>query len=216
MILSRIEAYRSRDGGYSLAQGSTSGNPYGCFLAVGAYEDLGSEPPNPSGLLLCLNAAAREDGSWTNLAPAADHAFGSSSAHGSTLATGAAVAVLERLTGLQTASGDHCPAFDLGRTGNWLLKMADPRGGFLAGPLAPVSDLLSTAVAVHTLALLGVSFRHLRDNLLGFVYSLWDERGGFLGYWGDQQPDPEYTFYALMVLGHLARYFATAGPASKD
>jgi hypothetical protein len=63
-------------------------------------------------------------------------------------------------------------------------------------------DLLSTATALHALALLGVPFEQ-RELCLDFVDTLWTRSGGFYGYWGDDGLDCEYTFYALLALGHL-------------
>ncbi|MFH1418559.1 MAG: prenyltransferase/squalene oxidase repeat-containing protein, partial [Planctomycetota bacterium] len=45
-ILRRLETHRSSDGGYSSAPGRRSGTVYNCFLALGAYQDLGRETPD--------------------------------------------------------------------------------------------------------------------------------------------------------------------------
>src|SRR4029079_11876902 len=46
-VARRVEAYRSVDGGYADEPGSEHGSLYGCFLALGAYQDLGLELPDP-------------------------------------------------------------------------------------------------------------------------------------------------------------------------
>jgi hypothetical protein len=44
----------------------------------------------------------------------------------------------------------------------------------------------------------------LREPCLDFVDSLWTNRGGFYGTWADDAADCEYTYYALLALGHLS------------
>jgi len=96
----------------------------------------------------------------------------------------------------------------LGRTpdtafAEWLLQRNLPTGGFFAISGAPLPDLLSTATALHALAGLHVPFDGLREPCLDFVDSLWTNRGGFYGNWSDDAIDTEYTYYALLSLGHL-------------
>ena len=43
----------------------------------------------------------------------------------------------------------------------------------------------------------------LRESCLDFIDSLWTNRGGFYGHWSDDAIDTEYTYYALLSLGHL-------------
>ena len=49
-LLARLESYRTPDGGYSPTDGAGHGTAYGCFLALGAYEDLGAALDNPDRL----------------------------------------------------------------------------------------------------------------------------------------------------------------------
>ena len=96
----------------------------------------------------------------------------------------------------------------LGRTpaagfAEWLMARNLPAGGFFAIPGAPLPDLLSTATALHALAGLHVALDGLREPCLDFVDSLWTNRGGFYGNWSDDAIDTEYTYYALLSLGHL-------------
>ena len=112
---------------------------------------------------------------------------------GVTTATAAAVLVLRHLDA------------PLDRTaGLWLLDRCHARGGFFASRSTPVPDLLSTATALHALSALHVPLAGLRDPCLDFVDSLWTNRGGFFGTWADDTVDCEYTFYALLALGHLS------------
>ena len=88
--------------------------------------------------------------------------------------------------------------------GMWLLDRCHKSGGFFAVPAAPVPDLLSTATALHALSALGVPVTGVREPCLDFVDSLWTNRGGFFGTWADDAADCEYTYYALLALGHLS------------
>lgn len=85
----------------------------------------------------------------------------------------------------------------------WLLARAHPDGGFLAADAAPMPDLLSTATALHALAGEHVPFAHLKEKTLDFLDTLWTGRA-FCGTWADDEPDSEYTWYALLAMGHLS------------
>lgn len=65
-------------------------------------------------------------------------------------------------------------------------------------------DLLSTATTLHALAGMQVSFEAVREDCLDFIDTLWTNQGAFHGHWDDEYPDCEYTFYALLALGHLS------------
>ena len=43
-----------------------------------------------------------------------------------------------------------------------------------------------------------------KERALDFVDTLWYAAGGFYGHWADEDLDVEYTFYALLALGHLS------------
>lgn len=183
-VLTRVEQFRSRDGGYAASTGAATGTAYLAFLALGAYLDLGRTLPHAEGVLSSLRGLRSADGGYGN------HPDMSS---GITPATAAAAIVLRHL--------DVRPDRD---TGMWLLDRCHPRGGFYASPAAPVPDLLSTATALHALSALGMPIAGLREPCLDFVDSLWTNRGGFFGTWADDALDCEYTYYALLALGHLS------------
>ncbi len=184
-ILTRIESHRAADGGYDAMPGAEYGNAYGCFVALGAYQDLGMAQPSPLRMVQCLKFLETEDGAWANTRKLKV---------GSTNATAAAVTLLRQL---------DLPVHP--RVGDWLLARAHPRGGFLAMPAAPMPDLLSTATTLHALAALEVPISSaLKERCLDFVDSLWTNRGGFHGHWADDELDAEYTFYGLLALGHLS------------
>jgi len=184
-ILQRIEGCRCADGGYSQLPGGERGTVYGGFLALGAYQDLQAEMPDAPGLLRCLDSLRTSDGAYAN-----EHGRPA----GSTPATAAAVSVLRHL-------GE--PLDPVVR--DWLMARAQPQGGFLAAPAAPLPDLLSTATALHALAGMDVPLDSLKEPCLDFLDSLWSSRGAFRGSMADDGLDCEYTFYGLLALGHLSR-----------
>ena len=158
---------------------------YGCFLALGAYQDLGLSIPDQKGTIGCLDLLKMPEGGYTNEIQISA---------GSVPATAAAISVLHYLG--ESISDD---------TVQWLLKCSSPNGGFLAMPNAPVADLLSTATALHALSLAGVGLDDgLREACLDFLDSLWSGAGSFKANMLDETLDCEYTFYGLLALGHLS------------
>lgn len=183
-LLQRIESFRSADGGYDSDRGSAHGNAYGCFVALGAYQDLHAAQPEPLGMVQCLKRLETADGVWAN-APGL--------ALGSTNATAAAVMVLRQL--------DMPLEYHVA---DWLHARCHTQGGFLAMPAAPLPDLLSTATSLHALVSMEVVITGaLRNRCLDFLDTLWSNRGGFHGHWADEEIDAEYTFYGLLSMGHL-------------
>jgi hypothetical protein len=164
------------------AHASDAATLYHAFLVVGALEDLRSEPPDRDALFRLVAALRQPDGSYANEAgfPA-----------GVTPTTAAAVAMLQHL-------GAPVPP----KATDWLLARLHPKGGFVAAPGAPIPDLLSTATALHALVAAGVEIRGIRESTLDFVDTLWTGTA-FCGSWEDDAVDAEYTYYALLALGHL-------------
>ncbi len=85
----------------------------------------------------------------------------------------------------------------------WLLARAHPDGGFSATEDAPMPDLLSTATALHALSGQKASLARLKEPTLDFIDTLWTGKA-FCGTWADDEPDCEYTYYALLAMGHLS------------
>ena len=211
-LAERIESFRSADGGYHPVAGSAAGSAYGCFLALGAWQDLGREPPDAAqygpvraGIVRCVQSLRVAGGGYTNEArlPFA-----------SAPATAAAALVLAELG----QPPDESAAA-------YLANCVHPSGGLVAMIGAPAADLLSTATGLHALARLGappgpsapssaaaaapLPLRRVdAAAALGFVAGLMLEDGGFRGTQDDRAADCEYTFYGLLALGHLA-----GGPA---
>jgi prenyltransferase beta subunit len=183
-LVGRLEEFRSRDGGYDAQPAADYGTVYGCFLALGAYQDLRAEMPDAGRMLECIQRLRAADGSYANHhgAPV-----------GLTPVTAAAATMLRNL-GQPVDRG----------VAEWLLARCHEQGGFLAVPDAPIPDLLSTATALHALSGLHVEFDAIREPCLDFIDSLWTNRGGFHGHWEDDELDSEYTYYGLLALGHLS------------
>ena len=183
-ILDRVESYRSDDGGYAGDPSKQTGSAYQCFLALGAYQDLGRDMPRPGELATCLESLRAGDGGYAN------HPGGDV---GLTTTTAAAVAVLRQL--------GREPDPELAR---WLLARLHRDGGFFAAPATPIPDLLSTATALHALAVLQADLGAVKEPCLDFLDTLWSSEGGFYGHWADDTLDCEYTYYGLLSLGHLS------------
>ncbi len=182
-ILAAIEACRSADGGYNASPGDETGTVYHSFLAFGAYQDLGVPMPSPERLLSSLEALGTEDGGYAN-----DRMI----TIGTTPTTAAAITLLRQL-------GKPVPP----AAGDWLKRQCHAQGGFLAMPLAPMPDLLSTATALHALTSMHVPIDDVKERCLDYVDSLWTGKA-FCGSWADEAVDSEYTYYALLALGHLS------------
>jgi len=184
-ILARLEKFRTADGGYDVKPGAANGNAYGCFVALGAYQDLQREVPEPLRMVQCLKFLETPDGAWGNVR---------GMRKGTVPATAAAITLLHQLgMPINDAAGD------------WLLAQIHSDGGWLAVPGAPLPDLLSTATALHALACLDRPLPDAqREKCLDFVDTLWSAEGGFHGHWADDALDAEYTFYGLLALGHLS------------
>lgn len=182
-ILARVESHRSADGGYHVVPGAMTGSAYACFLALAAYQDAGAELPDRAGMVRCLHGLDTPDGAFSG-----DLGI----VGGVTPVTAAAVAVLAEL-------GEPVPQESVA----CLLSRSTAEGGFLAAQGAPMPDLLSTATALHALAMAGAAFDNIRPACRTFVEGLWSDHGGFRGHTGDETLDAEYTFYGLLALGHV-------------
>ena len=183
-ILARLETFRTTDGGYDVKPGAQNGNAYGCFVALGAYQDLGREIPEPLRTVQCLKFLETPDGAWGNVR---------GMRQSTVPATAATITLLHQLGMPINATA-----------GDWLLAQIHTDGGWLAVPGSPLPDLLSTATALHALSCLDRPLTDAqREKCLDFVDTLWSAEGGFHGHWADDALDAEYTFYGLLALGHL-------------
>lgn len=183
-LLAHVERHRTRDGGYNADAAADHGTLYGCFLALGAYQDVGQPLPHPERMLECVEALRTPDGGYAN---------GRDMPVGLTPPTAAAATLLRHLGGRPDE-----------RLKEWLLSRLHRDGGFCAAGEVPIPDLLSTATALHALDSLHAEIEPIRDACLDFIDTLWTNRGGFHGSWEDDVLDCEYTYYGLLALGHLA------------
>ena len=184
-ILERLEKFRQSDGGYNSNASAGFGTAYDAFVALGAYEDLSTKPPQPLELIRSLKRLEASDHGWSNQP---GQKFGNLNA------TAGAVTLIAHLGFPVNAA-----------VGDWILAQASPQGGFLAVPGAPIPDLLSTATALHALTCLERRIpSEVHERCLDFIDTLWSAEGGFHGHWADDHLDPEYTYYGLLALGHLS------------
>jgi len=185
-IARNIERYRCPDGAYNVSTGAPYGSAYGCFLALGAYQDLNIETQNPAAMADCIKLLRLPDAGYSN---------DLSIPIGSTPATAAALTVLHYL---------NEPTDNL--SANWLFSRLHPKGGFVATATPGqdgIPDLLSTATSLHALSLVGIPIDNIKERCLDFLDTLWSTEGGFRGNWADDILDCEYTYYGLLALGHL-------------
>lgn len=186
--IAALEPWRTASGGYShrTPPGAHS-SVYAGFLAWQAHEDAGLwlQVTDEAGLVLAaIEGHRREDGAYMNEP---------GDAAGTTTATAAALVLLAQ-----------CGSPVRHATLTWLLTQAAPNGGFCAGPGTPLADMLSTATAMFAMRHAGVAISAERQaQTRRFVTDLWTPAGGFSGTVADEQPDVEYTFYALLALGCL-------------
>src|SRR3954468_21877354 len=183
-LASRIEQFRSSDGGYHVLPLQPFGTTYAAFLALGAFQDLRAPLPEPLRLVQSLKLLETSDGAWAN---------DRNMKVGSTNSTAAAIIALTQL---------DLPINQI--AGEWLLQRVHPEGGFRASPDAPLPDLLSTATALHALSALQAPLDSIKESCLDFIDTLWTNEGSFHGHWGDDHLDVEYTFYGLLALGNLS------------
>ncbi len=156
---------------------------YTCFLALCAYQDLGIEINDKGIFLDCIDSLRTADGGYAN---EPDIKIGAAPV------TAAAVSILHYLN-------EPVPDTAIDR----LFSCIGPEGGFGVMPQAG-ADLLSTATALHALSVAGAPLVDIRKRCLDFINGLWDGRGGFCASSADRTPDCEYTYYALLAMGHLS------------
>jgi prenyltransferase beta subunit len=183
-LIARVLQHRSNDGGFSAEPGRERGSVYAAFLAVGSCQDLQATLPQPDAVVATSQSLRLHDGSSAN-EPGIPI--------GTTPVTAAAVVLAAALD--QPADPDAL---------RWLLARHHPAGGFLAHPLAPAPDLLSTATTLHALSTAGTDVSDIREDCIDFIDRLWSSRGCFRGTEDDDVLDCEYCWYGLLALGHLA------------
>jgi geranylgeranyl transferase type-2 subunit beta len=188
-----LETFRTADGGYAKASGSTAGSTYHTFLVGLCYQLLGRSYPQPGEAVRFIRSRRRDDGGFVEIAPMR---------RSGTNPTAAAVGVLQMV---DVEKGDSSGMLKA-REGviQFLTVMPSAEGGFRANGRAPLADLLSTFTGLWTLRQLQALDRVDTAAALGYVRRLELPGGGFRGGLWDAQTDVEYTFYGLGCLGVLA------------
>jgi prenyltransferase beta subunit len=186
--MERLERFACADGAWHHLAGGQSGSAYGCFLVMGAMQDMGvtMSAETASAIMRCIDSLRTPGGGYFNEAdiPAV-----------SVPATAAAM-VVRRILGEDSG----CDV----KAAEWLRRCYDGEG-FRVMPMAPGADLLSTAVALHSLCVDGADISGIRQTCLAYVNSLWDDTVGFCANSIDRLSDTEYMFYGLLALGHLLK-----------
>ena len=186
-MLARIEAFRSADGGYATHAGCGARHARtAAFLALGAYQDFGrAVAVRRRAVLDSLRGLRAADGSYGNYPGLPS---------GVTPTTAAAVIVMRHLGATADRERRHVAARSLPRPRRILRVGGRRRCRTCSRPRRRC-----TRCRRCTCRLAG-----LREPCLDFVDSLWTNRGGFFGTWADDSLDCEYTYYALLALGHLS------------
>lgn len=183
----RLEALRTGDGGYARSTEGSVGSTYHSFLVVLTWQMMGRPIPRPNALIQFLYDRQRDDGGFVEIAPMR---------RSGTNPTAAAVALLRELGGMD----EDIEADVLG----FLTDVVAGEGGYQANTRIPFADGLSTFTGLLTSQELGRGSLIAPWRINAFVErSLEHESGGFSGAEWDGQPDAEYTFYGLGILGLL-------------
>ncbi len=183
-LVTHLQTFRSEDGGFNNSPACSKGTVYAAFLALAAYQDLRVAIPDPASVISSIESLKTEDASYSN-----DLRIPT----GSVPAAAAALVTLHYLNvPIDKASAQ------------WLLSCHRDDGGFAIIPNAPVSDLLSTATALHALAAAGFDLAPIKSSCRDFVDSLYRPAGAFCASPLDNHLDCEYTYYGLLALGHLS------------
>jgi geranylgeranyl transferase type-2 subunit beta len=187
-VAAALETFRTADGGYAKAAGSSSGSTYHTFLVGLCYELLGRQWSRPEELVRFIHSRRREDGGFVEIAPMR---------RSGTNPTAGAVGALQLL-------GDGLTDDIRAGVVDFLARMPGLEDGLRANDRAPLSDLLSTFTGSWTLAQLGALDRLDTAAIRAYVESLEHPGGGFRGGLWDERADVEYTLYGLGVLALLS------------
>ena len=184
-LADNLRSFQCDDGGYHHVEPGKRGSAYGCFLALGAYEDLGIEF-DPSALLESLALLKSKRAYYNEPAIPAP----------TVPATEAAIVIRQTLA--QPIIDHDQQAFD------WLMQCCGTNGGFWVMKIAPLADMLSTAVALHALDKIGADISRIHQPCMEYMRKCWRLEVGFCSNTIDRWTDCEYMYYGLLALGHLS------------
>ncbi len=197
-IAVNLERHRVGDGGYAKTTEGAAGSTYQSFMTALTYEMIGRQVPRRNALIQFIYDRQRDDGGFVEIAPMK---------RSGTNPTAAATALLRNLRALDDDMSDDILGF--------LTDVISPEGGFQANTRIPFADGLSTFTALLTAHDLNRRDLISPDKILDWLAgSIEVEDGGFRGASWDVQPDVEYTFYGLGILGLLYAGRAQAEPRS--
>ncbi len=185
-MATKLEAVRTKDGGYAKSTEGASGSTYHSFLVSLTYELLGLPLPRPKDLGQFLFDRQRDDGGFVEIAPMR---------RSGTNPTAAAVVLLSRLSLVDGEVTSDVTGF--------LRDVWSGDGGFAANGRVPFADSLSTFTGLLTLWTLDQHRDFDLAAIAGFIRSLEFEGGGFRAASWDEAADVEYTFYALATTALL-------------
>lgn len=183
--LQSLNSLRKPDGGFAKSSEGALGSTYHSFLAALIYQLLGQPIPKKNALAQFLFDRQRDDGGFVEIAPMK---------RSGTNPTAAAVALLKLLNAL-----DPDITADVA---DFLTDVVSSEGGFQANTRIPFADGLSTFTGILTAQELRLPLVIPPERILNYVENALEcNSGGFRGAAWDQQPDVEYTFYGLGILG---------------
>ena len=183
--LESLKSLRTPDGGFAKSPEGALGSTYHSFLVALIHEILGQPLPKKNALAQFLFDRQRDDGGFVEIAPMK---------RSGTNPTAAAVALLRILNSLDPDIAADVAGF--------LTDVVSSEGGFQANTRIPFADGLSTFTGILTAQELSLPHVIPPERILHYVEnSLEYNSGGFRGAAWDQQPDVEYTFYGLGILG---------------
>jgi len=178
--------FRTSDDCYARVPGEPAGL-YHTFLATLCRQLMGLSLPAREAIVGLAQERRRADGGFSDLGE---------TDRGETNPSAAAIALLK----ISDAASDDMAE----RAADFLVGMQRADGGFAAHADAPVSDLLSTFTALVSLAALEALDRIQAGSAARFAQKLQCRTGGFHGTELNDEPDVEYTYYGLGVVGLLS------------
>lgn len=187
-LFEQLGQLRRDDGGYAKGPEGKLGSTYQTFLIVVTHDLLGRTVPQPERIVEFLFHRQRDDGGFVEIAPMR---------RSGTNPTAAAVATLKLLGAIDAPL--------IADVRDFLKDVQQDDGGISANTRIPFGDALSTFTALNAMRDLQINYGGLRFSARDFVLQgLEFPTGGFRAALWDEQPDVEYTYYALGVLALTA------------
>lgn len=188
VVTARLNGLRRGDGGFAKSADGASGSMYQSFLALLAYQLVGSSPPEVDRLVSFVLERQRDDGGFVEISPMR---------RSGTNPTAAAAAILKIVGADRKIHPDDLQDF---------LKDVRTEAGLAANTRVPFPDGLSTFTGMLTDQDWNLGVLH-GPAVCGFVVEQLEfPTGGFRAAAWDDTADVEYTFYGLGCLALAASY----------